>query len=264
MPALKNHPLFKNAKYESDFNAAQKVVKDRLSASLPLQVNRNESFIIVPVIKQNKINQLPLAFAHAIKQRYPGATVDNNIVLDSSVSRKKFDACERLLFRPVFQGKVIPNAKYLVCDDVLTHGATLNELKRFIEKKGGEVLDATVLASPPYNFNKESDNSWCARFCLSEKEIRSCLDRFSPQLIDVLKHFSIANELSDLTFSEMKYLNMFCSIDTFKVKLKDVLADPQFRELFASTYPDKFLKIKSSPNIDQKGYQTSLDFGAPL
>lgn len=259
---MKAHPLFFKAK-NYDFDAALKVVNDLWRNFQPLRVGRNETFIIVPVQKPDNKNQLPLAFAHAILKKYPGAIINTDIVSKSTISRKDSSAYERLLFRPVYEGKVIPNAKYLVCDDVLTHGASLNELKRYIEKNGGEVLDATTLAFPHYNQKVSDEGLHSARFSPKTEEIQGCLAKLNgnahlANVVDVLNRYSIAHDLSDLTFSEISYLNAFSSANTLKNKLDFCFNIKENKELFASLYPEKFEKLIEKDK--DKGLQFLMEF----
>ena len=134
---------------------------------------------------------------------------------------------------------MIKNANYLLVDDVLTHGGTLNSLKRYIEKNGGNVIDIAVLAHPKFNDPKLSAQNK-ASFAITKELTAKLRERFGRgNLKLLLRKHHIAHSVEDLTFSEASYISLFSSLQKFQDRINVLFSDPQIKEKYYDLYPDR-------------------------
>ena len=102
---------------------------------------------VVPVIQvdDGHYNALPVAFA-AVLARHLGAKLWLDVCQINKVNHTEAHALDRLRNQPVFGGTA-PNGRCLICDDVVTYGATLANLRGFLVSAGAEVAAATALGA---------------------------------------------------------------------------------------------------------------------
>ena len=75
-----------------------------------------------------------------------GLEVDDTIIQTNRVHRTGSDEWYRFAFRPTFDGTVMPSRDYILVDDVFTHGGSFNEMRLFIERNGGTVIQTASLS----------------------------------------------------------------------------------------------------------------------
>jgi hypothetical protein len=102
---------------------------------------------VVPVIQvdQGHYNALPVAFA-AVLAKHLGAKLWLDVCQINKVNHTGAHALDRLRNQPVFDGKV-PSGRCLICDDVVTFGASLANLRGFLISFGAEVVAATTIGA---------------------------------------------------------------------------------------------------------------------
>jgi hypothetical protein len=149
---LTDHPDYDAAKNHEDREAAARLVENLLStpenrAQLKSLKDKYPDAVIVPVhaLEAKGKNRLPEALAEYIGQR-TGLEVDAGIVQTNEVHRTGTDAWHRFAFRPKFGGEVKKGRKYILVDDVFSNGGSFSELKRHIERNGGEVVQTAALS----------------------------------------------------------------------------------------------------------------------
>jgi hypothetical protein len=149
---LRQHPDYDAAKNHEDREAAADLVMDLLSskenqAQLKALKEKYPDAIIAPVhaLEANGRNKIPGMFAEYIGTR-TGLEVDDSIVQTNEVHRTNSDSWHRFAFRPEFDGEVKKDRKYIIVDDVFSNGGSFSELKRYIEKNGGKVVQTAALA----------------------------------------------------------------------------------------------------------------------
>lgn len=220
-----------------DFQAASTLVNTFLKPEFIPRID--SGFFIVPVIKQDQKNMLPLAFANAVHSYNKNSKVATHITAEMPVPRKSLPAIGRLIFKPAFSGEVVPNANYLLVDDVLTQGGSLNSLKRYIETNGGNIIDITVLAYPRFNESHLAAQNK-TRFSITPELVNDILEkRFHNQDLEgFLQKNHIANKVSDLTFSEGAYLKLFSSLSSIERNINiHILSDTLLKKQFFSLNP---------------------------
>jgi hypothetical protein len=149
---LETHPDYEAAKNHEDYSAALRLVHDILKTPENLkQLNevaeKYKGAIIVPIraVESNGINYIPEFFAHYISN-CTGLEVDDSIIQINRVNRTGKDEWYRFAFRPEFDGKIKEGKKYVLVDDIFSNGGSLNELRLFIERNGGKVIQTAALA----------------------------------------------------------------------------------------------------------------------
>lgn len=129
----------KRGNHRTAFKIARALVKQP-KIDLPID-------FVVPVIQvdQGHYNALPVAFAAVLAKRL-GAKLWLDVCQVNKVNHTAADAVERLRNQPVFGG-TIPDGRCLICDDVVTFGASLANLRGFLVSSGAEVVAATVIGA---------------------------------------------------------------------------------------------------------------------
>ena len=149
---LEAHPCYEAAKKNENHAAALHLVYDLLKtrenqSQLEFLKQNYSNAIIIPVraMEAGGKNRIPEALAEYIGQK-TGFNVNTEIVQSNKVFRTGSDEWHRFAFRPTFDGQVTPNRKYLLVDDVFAQGGSFNELRLFIERNGGKVVQTASLS----------------------------------------------------------------------------------------------------------------------
>ena len=103
---------------------------------------------VVPVAQLDRDHQnaLPFVYAYALAD-HRGAAVLTAVKQDNVVSHTGADARTRVLAQPTFKGDAQPGLRVLIVDDVVSFGATLANLRGWLERQGAVVVGATTLAA---------------------------------------------------------------------------------------------------------------------
>ena len=139
---LKNLPEYSAAKRGNDRAAA------RIAWTLvrPEKIDTAVDFV-VPVIQVDggRYNAIPVALGAALAKSI-GAKLWLDVCQINNVNHTDSGAQGRLQNQPVFGGNV-PRGKCLICDDVVTYGATLANLRGFLVAAGADVVVATTIGA---------------------------------------------------------------------------------------------------------------------
>jgi orotate phosphoribosyltransferase len=102
---------------------------------------------VVPVIQVDcgRYNAIPVAVGAVLAKRM-GARLWLDVCQINKVDHTDAGAEGRLQNQPIFGG-LPPRGKCLICDDVVTYGATLANLRGFLISTGAEVLAATAIGA---------------------------------------------------------------------------------------------------------------------
>jgi hypothetical protein len=149
---LEGHPDYEAAKNNEDRAAALRLVHDFLKtpenqALMRALRQKYPGAVVVPVhaIEALGKNRIPEALAEYIGER-TGLEVDDTITQTNSVCRTGKDEWHRLAFRPKFDGEVKSGRNYVLVDDVFSNGGSFGELRLFIEKNGGKVVQTVAMS----------------------------------------------------------------------------------------------------------------------
>ena len=203
---LKSRDEFPSAK-RGDSAAAARVVAQCVKPQRLTALRRHyPKAELLPVVTDN---QLPIALAQSV-----GLKVCRNIHKSGGCQRKKMNAMERLLFRPVFTGAVKRKTSYIIVDDIVTQGGTVSALRKHIVKGGGRVVAVIALAYAPGS----------ERLSPTAENIRLLENKFGQKAICAVlqKYCSLAN-LRELTNQQIRYLLRFNDIFGIVKKIKNTL-----------------------------------------
>ena len=132
---LKTLPEYYAAKWGNDRAAA------RIARTLvrPKKINTSVDFV-VPVIQieHGRYNAIPVALG-AVLAKSIGAKLWLDVCQVNKVDHTSACAQDRLQNQAVFGGTA-PTGKCLICDDVVTYGASLANLRGFLISAGAEVV----------------------------------------------------------------------------------------------------------------------------
>lgn len=93
-------------------------------------------------------NKIPAAYANALVEAgaEQGLELDTSIIQANKLGHTGADTRHRTIMRTRFSGEVQAGRDYILVDDVYTSGATMRDLKDYIESKGGNVVFITTMA----------------------------------------------------------------------------------------------------------------------
>jgi hypothetical protein len=150
--------LYDRAKNHEDRKAAEELVI-RLASDEGIDkikdiAARHPQAIIIPVhaVEGKGKNAIPAVFAAFIGE-IGNLEDDRSIVQSSIVSNTGQNSWHRLAFRAEFEGDVKAGRDYILVDDVVSTGGTLSELRNFIEKNGGRVVDTIAMTNGARSMN---------------------------------------------------------------------------------------------------------------
>jgi predicted DNA-binding protein len=167
--------------------------------------------IVVPVqeIESQGTNKLPKALAIKMCDSF-GFQLEPRIVSITTAEHKSKGAVRRLISPKIFTGPVEPGRKYILVDDFLAQGGTINELKNYIEGLGGNVVGVVALGQT------KGGNVLAIRpetvKMLTKKFGRENLERF-------LREQNIAGEIEALTESQARAILRFKDLDTLRDRI---------------------------------------------
>ncbi|MDR2941704.1 MAG: phosphoribosyltransferase [Treponema sp.] len=137
--------------------------------------------------------------------------INDNIVQTNRVHRTGKDEWYRFAFRPSFNGEVQSGRNYILVDDVFSLGGSFNELRRFIESNGGNVVHAIALATG------RSGNE----ISLRPETLKSLVDKYGADtLSSFLKEVNLYDgNFKALTEPEARSLRRSPSLDSARDRI---------------------------------------------
>lgn len=165
--------------------------------------------IVVPVIAEELTgrNKIPFVYGYMI-QRITGLRLTDKIVQTVRANHTGANAVERMMRRAAFAGAVSRGAEYILVDDHVTQGGTLNELRKYIQSKGGKIVAVTTLTASQF-----SDT-----ISISRDAIKGLYAKFGNNLDEELQQAGIANGVAELTQSQARELRKLRA-DTLRDRL---------------------------------------------
>jgi hypothetical protein len=210
--ALRRHPKF-NAAKAGDISAAKVVIRTFVQAK---HIHLSDVVLIPAIaVEASGVNMLPLVMAQYIG-KVAKLRVETEVVQVNKTHHTDANAVHRLLHRPVFEGDVTPGMSYIVIDDVVTTGSTVQALRLHIERQGGHVKGFIVLAG---SFNMIMGSSLVID--QTEETREELQSKFGAELDTFLRATGIAGSSAELTNSQARYLLSFKSLDTLGARLHE-------------------------------------------
>ena len=165
--------------------------------------------IVVPVHAEEATgrNRIPAQYAVMIK-KITGLPVGIDIVQSVRAHHTGANASDRMTRRAAFDGPVERGAEYLLVDDHVTQGGTLNELRKYIQSHGGKVVAVTTLTASQF-----SDT-----LAISRDAVLGLYAKFGNKLDEELQTAGIANGVAELTQSQAREL-LKLRVDTFRDRI---------------------------------------------
>lgn len=120
---------------------------------------------------------------------------------------------QRLLNRPLFDGKVQKGYNYIILDDVVTQGGTVSCMRHFLNEHGAKVVAVSALA-----FGKESTT-----IALQHETHMKILEKFGRDGLEgFLQEKGIVRGIEELTNAEGKYLLKFRDLEAIRNRAYEV------------------------------------------
>lgn len=152
-------------------------------------------------------NKIPATYARFISM-ISGLRVTDKIVQTVRANHTGANAVERMTRRAAFNGPVRRGAEYILVDDHVTQGGTLNELRKYIQSKGGKIVAVTTLTASQF-----SDT-----MSIGRDAMEALYAKFGNNLDEELKNAGIANGVAELTQSQARELRKL-RVDTLRDRL---------------------------------------------
>lgn len=201
---MKSNPSYDAAKH-GDYNAAKKLVSDLVKKERITQLKEAYPDAIVAPISSAGAghNQIPDAYADLLGEN--GFEVDHNIKIVDKANRTGKGELERLTSQNKIEGSVKEGAKYIIVDDVVTSGASINEYRQYIEDNGGCVVACSTMCMGQAGNNQIAP---------TKESIEKAVSKHGQDRIDkVCKAVGAKNGIESLTNWQVNYLRS-CNSDT--------------------------------------------------
>jgi N12 class adenine-specific DNA methylase len=150
---VKKHPDYVAAKAghtEAAFRLVSDLVNPSTMQTVKDKVGEGAIFVAPHAEEMTGRNQIPMALAGYYANATNGS-IDAEIIQTNQVHHTGADAMQRLISRPVFDGDVVKNGRYVLVDDATTLGGTLAELAHYIISNGGKVEGVVTLTNAMRN-----------------------------------------------------------------------------------------------------------------
>jgi len=199
---LKHCPGFSDAK-QGNMQAALLVAGVSVKSERIKELREKyPSAVLLPVMTKNK---LPEAFAWLI-----GLKVCLDVREVQSFKIKNLSAMERLLHKPQFRGTITKGESYIIVDDIVTQGCTISALRQFVLSRGGSVAAVTALAYA----------AGSGAIAPGPERVRRLAEKPGyPHMLETLRFYHIAEELGEMTDSQIKYLLRFKNTEQLVKKI---------------------------------------------
>ena len=178
-----------------------------------------DSFVL-PVMSRvvKSKNALPQALAKEL-----GLKLWDKVQRTDTVKRKQLLAIQRLQHKPVFEGHIMKDKKYVIVDDVIAQGGTIASLRRYVLSHGGKVAAVMALAYSIGSHNIAPTQ---------DKYIRMFL-KFGTSISEFQK-IGLIDSYELLTNSQARYLLRFSS---------------------ARNVQDRFMKVIGTDAVRNNGFE---------
>jgi orotate phosphoribosyltransferase len=201
---LKAHPNYEAAK-SGDAIAALRLVSDLLPDKMLRAARRRwpgAVFLFGTAYTDWGINHLPAALAWRLSQVSGGEVAF--LTQRSRGQRTGTSAARRMLCRPLFQGNIEANRRYVLVDDVVVLGGTLAEMANVVRQQGGNIAGIAVLVNASRANHLHSVKS----------QVNLLRLKYGNEVEKIL-----SIKLEALTRQEAKYLAGFRHIDALRNRL---------------------------------------------
>lgn len=217
-----NRELFMQAKAGDEIAAVELIRRCIKKEKVFSLYNQYPDAVILPVMAKERTgyNVIPLAYAKVMSS-ISGFRINEDIFQINSPHHTGACAMERLINRPVFDGKVQLGYNYIVVDDVVTQGGTVSRLRHYILDNGGKVAAVSALA-----FAKESST-----IALQPQTYGEIIQKFGrDSLARFLQEKDIVRGIEELTNSEGRYLLKFKDVEAIRNRAYEVGVQRILRE----------------------------------
>lgn len=217
-----NAELHKKAKAGDEIAATQLVEKCIKKDRILQLAKQYPDAIIVPAIAEERtgINMLPKMYADRICE-IGGFKQNDNIYQINRTFHTGAGAMDRIISKPIFDGEVKKGYNYIIVDDVVTQGGTLNSLRQYIEENGGNVVAVSALA-----FDKGS-----TEIAINDNVISQLINKFGRDNFEqFLREEGIAWGIEELTNSEGLYFLKFRDVDSIRDRANEAKSQRRLRE----------------------------------
>jgi len=208
---VKTHVSYTAAK-AGDLDSALSLVKQWASEGvvhqLATEFDRHEPILVsAHAVEKMGVNAIPQALADSLGQQL-GWQVDSGIIQTNVVAHTGADGFTRMARQAEFSGDVVAGRNYLMVDDFVGQGETLENLRGMLIEAGGFVIGATALTGKPYS----------VKFTPDEESLKQLRNKHGNELeYWWTERFGFGYEC--LTSSEARYLLRTPTVDRIRDRI---------------------------------------------
>lgn len=211
----KDYPAAKGGDTEAAIRLINEVVPSEKAMQLVKKIPEGTFIVPISAVESTGRNKIPVSLAAFIWSAGQNLKYELEILQSNIVKHTGATAMDRLLAKPEFTGLVRAGANYFIVDDLVTSGSSVNELRHYIQRNGGQIVGAAVLASA---FSMQL--GYGANIDVQPETIQKISSKFDEQKLNkILNENGIANNYKDLTNAQLKYLSAFSSLDTLRATI---------------------------------------------
>lgn len=211
----KDYAAAKGGDIEAAIRLINDVIDDKKAVELAKKIPEGTIIVAVSAVEATGRNKIPISLAAFIWSAGHNLKYEVEILQSNIVKHTGATALDRLLAKPQFTGQVHTGANYFIVDDLVTSGSSVNELRHYIHKNGGQVVGAAVLASA---FSMQL--GYGANIDIQPETIQKINSKFDEQdLNEILNENGIANNYKELTNAQLKYLTAFSSTESLRATI---------------------------------------------
>lgn len=149
--AMKRKPGYKEAKENGSYESAAQVIDALVGDGKDYAgILENKNAVLIPIMGEDRTkskNQLPIALALKLSE-LGGMQVNMGVYCEKNYKLTDAKQVDRVMNPlPQWYGEIAKGKDYIIVDDVLTSGVTINSLKNYIEGNGGKVTAVATIAS---------------------------------------------------------------------------------------------------------------------
>ncbi|MBQ9662206.1 MAG: hypothetical protein IJV40_03525 [Oscillospiraceae bacterium] len=187
------HEQAKNGDAEA---ARQLVTRSVKPEKLRAFANEHRGAVLVPVRSSDTEGKNKIPYAYAAELAKYGLDIDDSIIQIGKAGHTNSNAVIRIIEHAAFDGDVIEGQDYILVDDVLTFGGTLNDLRKFIESKGGRVVACTTLA-----IGRNGKH-----LAIRPELVQTIYDKHGTGIDTVLREEGVAYDVASLTDRQGRFI----------------------------------------------------------
>ena len=210
---LKQQPEYmaaKSGESEAALNLASRIIRTDFVEAVSRLGGSHPKPVLLPVLAVESVgrNKIPQMLAETLSARL-GWRTESGIVQISRAMHTDSGADHRLVSHSFFDGKIDPDAGYILIDDTLTMGGTLADFRGFIMSRGGQVMGAAVAVA----------HEGALHLPIRDKMRQDIFAKYGKDIVQEFSHEEFGYGIESLTQGEAGHVRKAISLDALRDRL---------------------------------------------